>query len=316
MIELTDFDLHKLYGYIYSICDKYDESLMEFNEALKIQEDGQIFFQMAYCFAYLREYKTAQEYSLKAINAGYDAYGLYSQITIGNLADVSSAIKVLKEGVDKKYASACLAMADLHLDNNLEPDMLNPLECSRYLEMAFEYAKPSEKGTVAYVLSRKYKFLKGRFPYYKKDKSLYYLKIFNEYGSSFSPARFMNITLFNEGVENNDHGVVGLLFDRFNADSQVIFLLMLLEKHYKETGNTNVETGSIIYQLIMHLAKKEKNQVGKLLLSYIDNQSSEVMQNVFNKNRNSNYCIPNYYKESFDLFIDAYIDVMTENAQA
>ena len=128
MIELTNFDLHKLFGYIYSVNDKYEESLEEFVQALSVKEDGQIYYQMAYCYVYLREYKLAYKYALKAIESGYDAYNLYYQVTWGNLRDYGAATKVLKEGIEKKISSACLLMSDY----------VDLFERERLLNMAFE----------------------------------------------------------------------------------------------------------------------------------------------------------------------------------
>ena len=307
MIELTNFDLHKLYGFILSRCEKYEESLEEFNQALNIQQDGQIYYQMAYCYVYLREYKLAQKYALVAIETEYDAYSLYQQITWGNLRDYGAVVKVLKEGVKKKSSSACM----------LYSDYVEFFEKEKYLEMAFEYAKPSDRGLVAFNLSQKYKMLEVQFPNMVKDKkSLHYMKIYNEYGLSLLTANHLNITLFDEYEENNDHDVIQMLFNRFDADAELIFLLMLLEKQFKETGDTNIDETSVIYYLINYLATKEKNQVCKLLKAYIDSEEHDAMQKMFNLSRSGNYSIPKCYKQPFDLFLDVYIDVMTEKATA
>ena len=77
MIKLDDFDKNKLYGFIYSINERYLESLNSFKDALKIKQDGQIYYQMAYVHIYLREYQEAQECSMKAIELDFDAYELF-----------------------------------------------------------------------------------------------------------------------------------------------------------------------------------------------------------------------------------------------
>ena len=98
MITLTQFDKYKLEGFVYLSREMYNDSLESFEKALKIKEDGHIYFQMAYDYVYLKDYKKAQECALKAINNGYDAYQLYDKIAVGNLQDIYTSIKVLKEG--------------------------------------------------------------------------------------------------------------------------------------------------------------------------------------------------------------------------
>ena len=97
MIELSRFDVHKIHGYIYAAVDNNTKALEQFELALKEKEDAQVYFQMAYCYVYLREYETAKEYALKAINLGYDAYDLFTKVAFGNLRDYGATLKVLKE---------------------------------------------------------------------------------------------------------------------------------------------------------------------------------------------------------------------------
>lgn len=66
---------------------------------------------MAWCYCNLREYKKGQEYVLRAIENGYDAYRLYKDITVGNLAKVYDAVKVLKEGVEKTLFFSLLSFS-------------------------------------------------------------------------------------------------------------------------------------------------------------------------------------------------------------
>ena len=53
MIKLTDFDKNKLFGFVYAANERYLESQMSFNDALKLKEDGQIYFQKAYNHIYI-----------------------------------------------------------------------------------------------------------------------------------------------------------------------------------------------------------------------------------------------------------------------
>lgn len=85
MITLTQFDKLKLEGFVFSSHELYEDSLESFNKALEIKEDPQIYYQMAYCYCYLRDYKKAQEYALKAIDKGYDAYSLFAQIVVDSM---------------------------------------------------------------------------------------------------------------------------------------------------------------------------------------------------------------------------------------
>ena len=47
MIKLTDFDKLKLSGFIYADAERYLESQLSFKDALRIKDDGQIYYQMA-----------------------------------------------------------------------------------------------------------------------------------------------------------------------------------------------------------------------------------------------------------------------------
>ena len=200
---------------------------------------------MAYAFACLREYKKAQEYSLKAIDGGYDAYDLYASITIGNLADMNNAIKVLNAGIEKHIPTACLIMARLHIDNNLEPDMCDPLKASKYLELAFQYASEEEKGIVAYKIAKLYRLLHGMFPQSMRsetdNRQYYYFNVFNNYGGAVAPVGGLNIDLFNAACINDDYSVVHTLLNSLNGDALFIFALLLLDEEYTSTGTIVVE---------------------------------------------------------------------------
>lgn len=249
MLYLSDFDKKKVLGLVYLFGTDKETSEEEiaincFNDALKIKEDKSLYYFIALALCRLRRYKEAQEYALKSIEKGYDAYNLYVKITVGNLAKVYQAVKVLEEGIKKQSYSACLELANLHIFNNLEPDMVDYLKASKYLNLAFEYAPNNKKGQVAYILSQSYKSLNNLFPpykeYFKDNTEFHYLKIFNEYGGALYPNNGLNVRLFNAAYESDYEDVINCLYERFNGDSYAIFSLLFLQEEYEKTGSLNI----------------------------------------------------------------------------
>ena len=234
MIKLTEFDKLKFKGYSCAYRNSEDIAIKEFEKALEIKEDPQIYFMLAHSYWQLRNYEVAQEYAYKAIEKGYDAYKLYAEITVDNLAKMDQAMRVLMNGVEKHYASACFALAKLHIDNNLEPDMRLPFVASTYLELAYEYADEFNKPAYALDIYNAYKVLYTMYPsiknYFKENKPLYYYKKYCKSGCSFCASKRTNMKLFNEADKYDDREVLDYLFERFDSTSQLIFGLMLYEE--------------------------------------------------------------------------------------
>lgn len=318
MITLNEFEKLKLQGYIYSSQERYLESLQDFEKALKIKNDGQIYFQMAYVHVYLKNYREAQKCAQKAIENGYDAYELYTQITVGNLANMDQAVDYLSKGVDNKQASACFALSHLHFDNNLIPDMRNPLKCSEYLKMAYEYADETKKGLFAYKISDSYSRLAFFYPSLKDQfnrESLKYLKIFNDYGGSLAPTNNINTMLFNAAWINNDNTIFQSLFERFDGDSKIIFALMLLEEDYNRNGFVE-ELSDIPLFLIEDAAKKNNNSAAILMYAYSKINNPKRLRNIYLKAKDYSLTIPKCYKDSFIKFINCYETLMDEPNEA
>lgn len=240
MIYLTEFDKKKLEGRLLLSHGFQNKAIQRFNSALDIKNDPEIYFHLAYACCDLKDYVKAQEYSLKAIELGYDAYALFSLITIGNLRDITTATNVLKKGMEKKHSSAYFEMARLHIYNVVEPDMLDPFKASECLELAYEYAPEEKKGLTAYSISKMYKALYRLFPYFskyeKENKELYYLKIFNKYGVGINSFCGGYAELFETANKSDDYSVIQTLFDGFNGEAMFIFALMLLYEEYSATG--------------------------------------------------------------------------------
>ena len=240
MIVLTEFDKRKLEGRVNLSHGENENAIKWFDRALELKEDPEIYFYKAYACCYLRDYEAAREYALMSIRGGYDAYALYSKISVGNLRDVSGNVSELKKGIEKHYPSACLEMARLHIDNVSEPDMLDPYEASNYLELAYQYTPAEKRGLFAYSLSRWYRTLYNTFPYFIDFKSenseLYYLKVFNESGGTLYGPRSINVELFDAFNKNDDYSIVQSLFNRFDGDAFFIFALLLLHEEYASTG--------------------------------------------------------------------------------
>lgn len=250
MIRLTEFDKYKAKGFIYEANNKSKDAIKCFDKALEIQEDGQAYYMLSLCYCHLREYKTGQEYALKSIEAGYDAaYGLYDRITVGNLTKMSDAVKVLEEGVKNHSVYACFALANHHVDNNLEPDMIDPERAMRYLELAYEYAKPEEKANVALEVYQRYKSIYKKSSFFieslKENPMLKYLKILDKYDGTAKTLSHFNNVLFDLADENDDYSVIQSLFDRYDDEAKLIFGLLLLEEEYEKFGTIVVDPTSI-----------------------------------------------------------------------
>ena len=270
MIKLTEFDKYKAKGFIYETNNKYKDAIACFNKALKIKEDGQIYYVLSLCYCHKKDYKTGQEYALKAIQAGYDAYELYNRITVGNLAKVHDSVKVLEEGVKKQFPSACIALADLHLNNNLEPDMVDPLKAAEYLELAYEYAKPEERSDIAIALYERYKNIYKISSYYqsvfKENRELKYLKIVDSLGGRVVPPAHFNYIMFDILEEHEDYDVIQSLFNRFDDDAKLIFGLFLLEEEYERFGTIVVDNTSIPF-LAFYKGSKNNNGACYMMLA-------------------------------------------------
>ena len=240
MLFLTEADKRKLEGRVNLSHGENETAIKWFNRSLELETDPEIYFYLAYAYCYLREYRKARDYALLAIEGGYDAYALYTKISVGNLQDVYGAIKILKKGVEKRYFSACIEMAKLHVENTVLPDMIDPYEASNYLEKAYQCAPIEKRGTVAYMISKWYRILYSKFPDYFDFKSevseLYFLNICYEYGAPLYYPKEFNIELFDVANKNDDYGVIQMLFDKFDGDAMFIFALLLLYEEYSTTG--------------------------------------------------------------------------------
>ncbi len=319
MITLNEFEKNKLAGFVYPAFGRHLEALQSFEDALMIKEDGQIYFQMALSYADLKEYKKAQECTLKAIKNDYDAYNLFAAITVGNLANIDLAVKVLLEGAEKENSSACLALANLYTVNYLNPDMEDPLEAIRYLEMAYEYAKPSKKGLCAFQVYNGYSMLLRSYPFLENTfctMPMKYLNIFNEYGGSFGACEHINVTLFQEASKVNDHSIVETLFNRFNGDAELLFALMLLEEEYRETGKQSNVISDLPLLLIKDAAKTSKNSAALLLNAISTQGSKKMLSRIFAKASDYEACIPACFKKGFDAFIKYYEELLIESNEA
>lgn len=326
MVQLDQFQKYKLEGFIYSVHELYQDSIDSFEKALEIKTDGQIYYQISYCYCYLKDYKKAQEYALKAINEGYDAYILFKDITVGNLAKVNDAVKVLNGGVEKGFASACLALANLHIDNNLEPDMKDPFKASKYLELAFEYAKPEEKAQVVYSVYSNYKVLFGMNPYFskfaKEDKISKYLKEFNKLGGFPQTPSFFNVSLFDELDKRDDKEVFDLLFKRFDGDAKLIFGLLLLEDEMRDSGKVSADHDSFAFLNILEGVMKDNNGACMLLMalcfgSDLDGaeKDEKIVKSLFADARKSHVCIPSRFRDLVNGLIDHFDEEYSEYVQ-
>ena len=317
MFALSEFNKLKLQGYIYSINERYSESLYCFNDALNIKEDGQIYCQMAYCYAYIKDYKEAQKCALKAIEIGFDAYELYAKITVGNLADMDNAVKVLNEGVKNRKASACFTLAYYHYDNNLIPDMRDPFKCCEYLELAYKCAEPYERAEYSYRIANLYKILLHTYPYLEKtikNKPFEFMKIFNQYGGALYPSERINIYMFNEASRAGDESIFDILFNRFDGDSELIFALMLLDEKYREKNENKIDDIALL--LIKDSATKYKNPAASLLYTYSSSSSKRVLKSVYKKAGDYSLYVPNDFKEVFSEYVKCYEELLVEKNQA
>ncbi len=245
MIILTEYDKKMIDALIHLLHYEYEKSIDKFNDALKLKSSPLVYYNLAQAYIGLRKYNEAQKYALLAIENGYDAYALYAKITIGNLQKVNDAVKVLENGIKKQNPSACFETARLHIDNNLEPDMNDPYEASKYLDLAFHYTPVEKRGTMAYSISKMYKTIYNMYPYFidfkDENSELHYYKIFLDYGGLLFPNEFANIEAFDIADANDDNTILDYLYENFNGDAMFIFSLMLLEEEYKTTGTIEIK---------------------------------------------------------------------------
>lgn len=306
MIRLTDFDLHKLYGLIYYYdCEKYKEAIEELELALSMKMDPQIYYVLAECYYRLREYKKARDYALDAIELGYDAYLLFEHISWDNLSDYGETIKVLEKGMKKHRSSAYLIYAK-YAEYHERP---------MYYDSAFEYAKDSKKGLVAYEIYKGYKELVENEYYFDNDKTLYYLKLFIEYGAPNKMLTGISSKLFDEYELHFDHDVISLLFDRcsYDYEAKIVFLLMLLEKQYIEEGSNYFDKNSIIHLWLTFLSKDTRRIFPNLLLAYNDDDFARTAF-YLRKLKPFMVNIPCHYQNAFEMFLDTCKDYMYDEA--
>lgn len=306
MIKLTDFDKHKLAGLVYSEAGDqfYRKALEEFNAALKIKEDGNVYSEMALLFCHLRDYKTAQEYSFKAIELGEEDYNTYKEITYGNLADVSQTYKVLEKGIQNKKSLACYEMGCLHLFNTLDPDMVNPYKAMEYFDLCYEYTDEKQKGIVAYLIYKQYKIINKQYPYLKTKNSYLYMKKAIEYSSRLAALPGDFVRLFNEANKIDEQDIISVLFNcYYQEEAKMLFAFLLLEEGYECVNRNVVEPNSVPYLLIKMAAKKGANQPALLMHLYLTNTLREKYVKLFPYFKDAEAYVPDRFQKGFKVFI-------------
>ena len=156
MIKLTKKEINKIKGFAHYYTESYEQAITYLE---KIENDAHVYEAIAYSYMYLRDYQAAQEYALKAIELGREsAYVIYTRVTTDNLQRHDLAFNVLKKGVEKHSAQACLSLANMGLDyNGPQKRSMFAEERMELLEKAWKYSKVNQKGIIALNIALSYK---------------------------------------------------------------------------------------------------------------------------------------------------------------
>lgn len=324
MIQLTDFDKYFLNGRLSLITNKDEDALNWFLKALAIKEDPEIYKFIAYIYRRERKYKKAQEYALKAINSGYDCYSLFTRISIDNLGDVNIVLEVLEEGARKHIYGAYLKLAHLCINNYADPDMVTPFKASEYLELAFEYCEPEQKGKAAFDLYNAYECLYRMHPHIKKwheeDRYLKYLKMCNSYGNPLGHQYGIVTKIFDEGYKNNDSSVIKILFEKLDAESLFIFSLLLLEEELNNTGTLDVSNGYGIYVAKISAKKNKDSGCYSLCALHFGSDFKNAVYNpkkakrLLKLSKEQYFAVPNCYKDFYDKLMEHLFKEITDES--
>lgn len=199
--------------------------------------------------------------------------------------------------------------------------MKDPFEASKYLELAYEYAKAEERSQVAYSVYMNYKVLIGMNPYcskiFKEDNVLKYLREFNKFGGFPRTPEFFNVSLFEEFDKKENDEVFDLLLERFDGDAKLIFGLLLLEEEIKNNGKISANHDSFAFLNILEGVIKNNNGACMLLMALCfgsDLEGAEddekIVKSLFVDARKSHVCVPTRFKglvcELLDHFNEKY----------
>ena len=256
MVKLNDFYKNKVIGKVYLLQEDSTNALLYLNRALQIKEDPEVLEKIGMAYYYDREYKMAQEYFLKAIDCGDDCYALFKKVTVDNLRDMDKAVSVLKDGVTKHSAYACILLGDLHIENIINPDMVNYDEAERYLNLAYEYVQPDRKAEIAFILAQRCARLLRLTKNEKfASQKYFYLKECYKYNSSVQQDREILNYLFEAADACNDESVFEILSSELDGSAMLLFALLLLEEEYEQDKNISIQKS-----MGMFIAKQGANQ--------------------------------------------------------
>lgn len=314
MVQLTDFELHKLYGLIYKLNGFDTLAIKEFLRALIHKQDGHTYYECAFCYGRVGNYKECQKFALLAIENGFDAFRLYVDVTWGNIRNYGECKNYLEKWALKNNWSAFENLA--HLERL--SDSVNEME---YLEKAFELAPLEEKGRIALVIGTQLlktaDQIRGVVPVQKyEEKGLYYLEQAAKYGDYIKTNR--NLKLFNNTCSINSFHIFEKMLRNFDKEARFIFMFHLLKKFNETNPDGNPLDNRILGLLIKLVGYRDKNPIGALYIKYYQNAPKFVLRIAYKKYELESilFPVPKAYFDDFQNFLSKYEELLYDSQTA
>lgn len=302
MKHLSDKNILKAKGFAYFYADQFEKALECFEQSQKISGDGLTYKMIALCYVNLKDYITAKDYTLKAIDVGFECYDLFLQITAGNLLDDSLSEKILLEGCEKHSPLAAACLGKLYSGYYIFPWGYEPkiFEAVNYYEKAYEWAPNSQKGEYAYIAGKRILYLYKRELPIKAihDKALYYLKTANEYKVLGKPITRDLMQAYDCKDVVVDEEFFDLLFNNFNADACLVFGLLLYEN----------EPSCLESQLLFKQGKKLHETACTFLYSLLSSNTDtpKTFEGLSLLAKSKSIYIPDFLRPIFEMVVSDY----------
>lgn len=241
MIKLSKKEITKIKGYAHYYSESYEHAIRYLE---KLDKDAQAYELIANSYMYLREYKLAQEYALKAIELGRDsAYVVYTRVTTANLDRKDIAFAQLTKGVSNHSSQACVALANLGLDfSGPQVRNMNTQEVIDLLEKAWKYNRSSTKGLVALQIATSYKTLchPNKVDFFTnidelKAKAAKYFRLANDYGYKYGQLNEEMFSCLSEQTPPKEKkAILHSLFEHFDHKVALYFGLLMIQNGPKK----------------------------------------------------------------------------------
>lgn len=231
MIKLSEFNKLKIKGYANLCKEKYEDAIALFQSALIIKDDAQIYELIAKCYVYLKEYKLASEYALRAVELGNEeSFTLFTEVTMGCLRDIEAALKALNNGANNRSSTACLMLADIY-SGRYPMEFTNNediFQCSHFLEEAYKYCPDHKKGNMAYAIAKRYQYLSRIGLTLFRERTLFFFKEAEKYKIYGNSVRDDVFKVAAQNEETLEEQTIDVLFNNVDGFSCLVFGLWLM----------------------------------------------------------------------------------------